>query len=65
MFSQHGDGDLLHLVDFHFYKFFLVKINYDIHDKKLLAIINAFEKWRHLLEGVQHEIIMYSNHKNL
>jgi hypothetical protein len=27
--------------------------------------MDAFEKWHHLLEGVQHEIIVYSNHKNL
>jgi hypothetical protein len=27
--------------------------------------MDAFEEWRHLLEGVQHEIIMYSDHKNL
>jgi hypothetical protein len=33
--------------------------------KKLLAIMNAFEEWHHLFESVQHEIIMYSNHKNL
>jgi hypothetical protein len=39
--------------------------NYKIHDKELLAIMDAFEKWHHFLEGVQHEIIMYSNHKNL
>jgi len=27
--------------------------------------MDAFEEWCHLLEGVQHEITMYSNHKNL
>ncbi len=32
---------------------------------KLLAIVDAFEKWRHFLEGAQHEITMYSNHNNL
>jgi len=26
--------------------------------------MDAFEEWRHLLEGVQHEIIVYSDHKN-
>jgi hypothetical protein len=33
------------------------------HDKEFF--MDAFEEWRHLLEGVQHETIMYSNHKNL
>jgi hypothetical protein len=42
-----------------------VEINYKIHDKELLTIVDVFEEWRHLLEGVQHEIIMYSNHNNL
>jgi hypothetical protein len=42
-----------------------VKINYKIHDKKLLAIMDAFEEWCHLFEGAQHEIIMYLDHKNL
>jgi len=27
--------------------------NYEIHNKKMLAIIRGLEVWRHLLEGVQ------------
>jgi hypothetical protein len=26
--------------------------------------MDAFGEWRHLLEGVKHEIIVYSNHNN-
>jgi hypothetical protein len=63
--SQLGVDNLFHLVGFRFRKFSLVKINYEIHDKEILAIVDAFEEWRHLLEGVQHEIIVYSYHKNL
>jgi hypothetical protein len=33
--------------------------------KKILAIVDAFEEWHHLFKGVQHEIIMNSNYKNL
>jgi hypothetical protein len=44
--------------------FFLAKINYKIHVLKKFAIINAFEKWCHLLEGAQDEILVYSYHKN-
>ena len=29
------------------------KRNYEIHDKKMLAIIRRLESWRHLLEGAQ------------
>jgi hypothetical protein len=40
-----------HPIDFCSRKFSLVKINYDIHDKELLTIVDAFEEWCHLLEG--------------
>jgi hypothetical protein len=33
--------------------------------KKNLAMVDAFEEWRHLFEGAQNEIIVYLNHKNL
>jgi hypothetical protein len=33
--------------------------------KNFLAIMDAIEEWHHLLEGVQHDIIMYLDHKNL
>jgi hypothetical protein len=36
-----------------------------MYNKELLAIVDAFEEWCHLLEGVQHEITMYSNYNNL
>ncbi len=42
-----------------------MEINYKIHDKELLTIVDAFEEWHHFFEGVQHEIIMYLDHKNL
>jgi hypothetical protein len=65
MLSQLEKNNLFHLVNFYFRKFSPTKINYEIHDKKLLTIVNAFEEWRHFLKGVQHEIIMYSNYKKL
>jgi hypothetical protein len=63
--SQPEVNNFFHLVGFHFHKFFPTKINYEIHDKQFLAIVNAFEEWCHLLEGAQHEIIVYFYHKNL
>ena len=39
--------------------------NYQIYDKELLAIIRAFEAWRHYLEGSPHPIQVISDHKNL
>jgi len=42
-----------------------VEQNYEIHDKEMLAIICALEKWRHFLEGVTHLVEIWTDHKNL
>ncbi len=63
--SQLRENNFLHLVGFHSCKFFPTEINYKIHDKEFLAIVDAFKEWCHLLEKAQHEIIVYSNHKNV
>jgi len=42
--SQLGKDNLLHHVGFHSHNFSLVEINYKIHDKKFLAIMDAFEE---------------------
>jgi len=62
--SQHGEDNLLHPIHFYSSKFSLVEINFKIHDKELLAIMDAFEDCCHLFERAQHEIIMYSDQKN-
>jgi hypothetical protein len=63
--SQYGEDGRLHPIVYHSRKFSAVEINYEIHDKELLAIIDAFEEWRHLFEGVQHITTVYIDHKNL
>jgi hypothetical protein len=42
-----------------------IELNYDIHDKEMLAIISAFKVWRRYLEGAEHPILLFSDHKNL
>ena len=39
--------------------------NYEIHDKKMLAIIRGLENWRHLLEGACFKFEIWTDHKNL
>ena len=39
--------------------------NYEIHDKEMLAIIQGLEAWRHLLEGTQFKLEIWTDHKNL
>jgi len=41
--SQHDGNNRLHPVAFHSRKFSPMKINYEIHDKELLAIVDAFK----------------------
>jgi hypothetical protein len=42
-----------------------VECNYEIHDKKMLAIIRALEDWCHFLEGAHHKFEVWTDHKNL
>jgi hypothetical protein len=63
--SQYGKDGRFHPIAYCSRKFSTVEINYEIQDKELLAIIDAFEEWCHLLEGAQHTITVYTDHKNL
>ena len=63
--SQQGDDEKLHPVAFHSRKFDAAEINYEIHDKELLAIVDSFTQWRHFLEGSSHQVTVFSGHKNL
>jgi len=40
-------------------------MNYDIHDKELLAIVEVFKKWRHYFEGTPITVEVFMDHKNL
>jgi hypothetical protein len=39
--------------------------NYDIHDKELLAVVEAFKTWRVYLEGAKFPVQVHTDHKNL
>ena len=58
------DGEI-HPVAFHSRTLSSAELNYDTHDKELLAIFEAFEKWHHYLEGSGTLIDMVTDHKNL
>ena len=46
-------------------KMISTKMNYEIHDQKILIIITIFQQWRHYFENVTHAMKMWSNHNNL
>ena len=41
------------------------EINYEMHDKELLAITPAFKEWHRYLEGARHKISVYTDHCGL
>ena len=55
----------VHPVIFHSHTFTATELNYDTHDKKLLAIFKAFKIWRHYLKGLAYPINIVMDHKNL
>ena len=63
--SQMGVDGKLHSVAFYSRKFSAAEINYKIHDKELLAIVDSFQEWRHFLEAAAHPVTVYTDHKNL
>ena len=58
-------GKRLHPVAFYSRKMDKAEINYDIHDKEMLAIVAAFKEWSRYLESAVDTIMVYTDHKNL
>ena len=52
--NQSDDKKRLHLIAFHSRKFTDVELNYEIHDKKLLIIVDSFKQWRMYLKEFKH-----------
>lgn len=63
--SIHTDDGELHPIAFHSRTFTAPELNYDVHDKELLAIFEAFRSWRHYLEGAPKTVDVVTDHKNL
>ena len=61
--SQRHEGRL-HPVAFHSRKMSPAERNYNIHDKKMLAIVDAFKVGRHYCHGAR-TIPVYTDHNNL
>jgi hypothetical protein len=62
--QRHEDGKL-HPVAYHSRKMSKPELNYEIHDKELLAIVDACKEWRVYISGAKHEVQIYTDHKNL
>jgi transposase InsO family protein len=62
--SQHHGGHW-HPVAFYSRTMVPAEQNYDIHDKEMLAIIQAFKEWRAELSGLKERFDVYTDHHAL
>jgi hypothetical protein len=63
LFQKHQGQ--LHSVAFHSRKMEPSKKNYDIHEKELLAVVEAFKHWRPYCHGTCFPILVFMDHQNL
>ncbi|CCO31575.1 Retrotransposable element Tf2 155 kDa protein type 2 [Rhizoctonia solani AG-1 IB] len=63
--SQQQEDRQLHPIGLLSESFKGAEVNYDTHDKELLAIICSLEHWRIYLEATPEPITVFTNHRNL
>jgi hypothetical protein len=63
--SQYDNDDILHPVAYFSRKHSSAKINYEIYDKELFAIVRAFKEWLLHSERSPWTIEVISDHQNL
>ncbi|CCO37050.1 Retrotransposable element Tf2 155 kDa protein type 1 [Rhizoctonia solani AG-1 IB] len=63
--SQRQSDGRLHPIGFLLESFKGAKINYNTHDKELLAIICSFEHWQIYLEATTKPVTVFTDHRNL
>ena len=54
-----------HPCAYHSVSFSPAERNYDIYDWELLAVIHTLKEWRHYLTGMEHPVVVVTDHKNL
>ena len=63
--GQRDENGKLHPMAFFSKKLSGTQLNYPIHDKELLAIVEAFKEWRPYLSGTAKPVKVYTDYKNL
>jgi hypothetical protein len=63
--SQYKDNGILYPVAFYNKNMAPAEYNYEIYDKKLLAIIRCLEHWKPELESTDIPIKVFTDHRNL
>ena len=54
-----------HLVIYYSRKLIPLELNYDIYNKKLLAIVTVLKEWRAFLQRIAELFIIKTDYKNL
>ena len=62
---QKDSNRQLHPCNFLSQTFSPAERNYQIYDRKLLAVIRALDEWRHYLLGSPHVTTVFTDHQNL
>ena len=62
---QKYKNGIWYLVIYYSRKLILVELNYNIYNKKLLAIVIVLKKWRVFLYKIKELFIVKTNYKNL
>jgi hypothetical protein len=62
---QIGKDKKLYPVAFYSKKMSSAEMNYDIHDKELLTVITAFQKWKIYLKGIKYQVKVFTDYQNL
>jgi transposase InsO family protein len=65
VFSQLTDDGQWHPVAYFSKTMAPAELNYDIHDKEMLAIIRALEQWRAQFEGLSSTLEIFTDHRAL
>ena len=63
--SQMDNNGKRRPVLFYSRKLLPAEMNYTTSDKEMLAIVQTFKKFRHMLQGTKFPVIVKSDHKNL
>jgi hypothetical protein len=63
--NQYDVFGVLRPVNFYSRKCSPAEQNYDTYDRKLLAIVETLNQWRHFLKGANYKVLIRCDHMNL
>lgn len=63
--SQPDQNGKLHPTAFYSRTMTAPELNYDIHDKELLSIVESLKHWKHYCAMPKHQVHVITDHKNL